>query len=94
MGEATAANWDRRTLAFYGTLLGLVILDLIVMLWILSPVSPAVSFKLHAGTVAAESAKPSPFERARKASVAKPTPKVRIAQASAVAPGLTNVAYR
>ncbi len=89
MGEATVANWDRRTLAFYLTLLGLVILDLMLMVWILSPASQSVrlpSLKHYAGTMVNDSAKPSPFEVDLKASAPKQTPKVRIAQASLAVP--------
>ena len=90
MGETTAANWDERTLAFYGALLGLVILDLILMIWILNPFTPSVPLTLikhREAPAVSDSAKPSPFEVALKASTpAKRTPKVRNAQASIVMP--------
>jgi hypothetical protein len=95
MGQATAPNWDQRTLAFYVTLLGLVILDLMLMVWILSPRSqsvPLTSLKHYAGPMVNDSAKPSPFEVDLKASAPKRTPRVRIAQASIVVPASVKAA--
>ena len=91
MDEVAAANWDRRTLAFYATLLGLLILDLMLMIWILSPAAQSVrlpSLKHYAGPMVDDSAKPSPFEVDLKASAPKRTPKVRIAQAGLAVPAL------
>jgi len=89
MVEAAATNWDQRTLAFYGALLGIVILDLILTAWILNPITqsvPLTALKHYAGPMVDDSSKPSPFEVGLKASTTKRTPKVRVAQASIVMP--------
>lgn len=57
---------DRKTAAFYFALVGLVILDLMSMVWILNPFvnlgTPA--FALRRNSAVNDSPKPSPFELA------------------------------
>ena len=55
---------DRKTLAFYLTLLGLLVLDLVLILWILNPFSnfATSAYASQKGPVVSDTAKPSPFE--------------------------------
>jgi hypothetical protein len=94
MGERTL-NWpcDQRTLAFYGTLVAMVILDLILLFWVFNPFS-------HFGTattparevpIVSDVKKPSPFDSAKAAPAKrmKTTP----AQARAAAPAVLNASF-
>lgn len=82
MGERTS-NWpacDQKTVVFYGTLVALVILDLILLFWIFNPFShfgTALSTQPQVSVVS-DTGKPSPFESAKAAPVkrlkARPTP--------------------
>jgi hypothetical protein len=54
---------DRKTIAFYLALLGLVLLDAILVLWILSPFTDlGVSAYASQAPVVSDARKPSPFE--------------------------------
>jgi len=55
---------DRKTVAFYLTLLALLVLDLVLILWILNPFSnfATSAYASQKGPVVSDAAKPSPFE--------------------------------
>lgn len=58
------ADYDQRTIAFYGTLLGLVLLDIVLIFWILAPFTRAGTpvFTPERPQAVSDAKKPSPFE--------------------------------
>ena len=55
---------DRKTVAFYLTLLALLVLDLVLILWILNPFSNfgTSAYASQKAPVVSDTSKPSPFE--------------------------------
>lgn len=87
MNEATmTVTCDRQTAAFYGTLLLLTLLDLILLFWMFMPMTTfgtahVTSPRAVAAPVVADAAKPSPFDLA----AAKKAPVKRSVKPQAVA---------
>ena len=83
---------DRRTGIFYGTLLGLVLLDLIVILWILNSFThfETSAYASQNVPVVSDTTKPSPFEVADSkrhlVQAAKRKPRVDIASGVEASP--------
>lgn len=100
MGERTM-TWpacDQRTAVFYGTLLVMVILDLILLFWIFNPFTHfgATSSPAQAQRVSAigEMRKPSPFDlTAAKAGPVKVATRPRSTQARAAVPPVLNASF-
>ena|ERR1700724_3724657 len=87
---------NQRTAVFYGTLLIMVILDLILLFWIFNPFTHFGTAASPAQPVSAvsEVRKPSPFDlTATKAGPVKRATRTRPTQARASAPTVLNASF-
>ena len=98
MSERTT-TWpatDQKTAMFYGTLLVMVILDLILLFWIFNPFTHfgTASSQAQQGSVVSEVRKPSPFEvtAAKTGPVTRAT-RTRSTQARAAVPPVLNASF-
>lgn len=94
VGTGTVEKCDQRTLVFYGTLLGLVLLDIILIFWILNPFTRtgAVFTPEAPSRAVSDARKPSPFNVAGgNVQVNKPANKAKKArQARATVPAFVD----
>jgi hypothetical protein len=98
MGERTTtwAASDQKTVVFYGTLLVMVILDLILLFWIFHPFTHfgTAAFPAQPVSGVSDASKPSPFDlTAAKAGPVKRATRARSTQARASGPPVLNASF-